>query len=257
MICGWPMTGSPHFAKPTPGFPRQCNAARPPPCIPGVASLAQGQRPQCMVAMLAPVDVAALRQVAALRPTARLHLAPREARLHDPHLRAAFAIWGLESASPHLRPCQRCGLCTASWFEACEPALAQGLPPVAICTACDSTRTTWFAPAARRKAPLGMPPEQPTSSYTRGSSPRRPRASGSRQWLLRMGRSAGSRPPKPQATDEATSPSASLGEVLPWRTPPTGAAARAGRLGPRPPRPPRPLSDPRRHSTHTPKLGPG
>ena len=88
--------------------------------------------------MLAPVDVAALRQLAALRPTARLHLAPRDARLHDPHLRAAFAIWGLESAPAHLQPCRRCGLCTASWCEACKPALAQGLPPAAICTACDT-----------------------------------------------------------------------------------------------------------------------
>ena len=98
-----------------------------------------GSRPApALVAMLAPVDVAALRQLAALRPTARRHLGPREARLHDPHLRAAFAIWSLESASQHLQPCQRCGLCTASWCEACEPALVQGLPPVATCTACDA-----------------------------------------------------------------------------------------------------------------------
>ena len=97
-----------------------------------------GSRPApALVAMLAPADVAALRRTAALRPTARLHLAPREARLHDPHLRAALAIWSLGSASLHLQPCQRCGLCTASWCEACEPAGARGIPPVAICTACD------------------------------------------------------------------------------------------------------------------------
>ena len=90
--------------------------------------------------MLAPVDGAALKQLAALRPTARLHLAPRDERLRDPHLRAALAVWGLESAPAHLQPCQRCGLCTASWCEACEPALAQGRPPVAICTACDTDR---------------------------------------------------------------------------------------------------------------------
>ena len=90
--------------------------------------------------MLAPVDGAALRHLAALRPTARLHLAPRGERLQDPHLRAAFAIWGLERAPAHTQPCQRCGLCTASWREACEPALTHGQPPVAICTACDADK---------------------------------------------------------------------------------------------------------------------
>ena len=65
-----------------------------------------------------------------------------------------------------------------------------------------ATRTTWFAPAARRRAPLGTPLGPPTSSYTRRSSLRRHRASESRQWLLRMERSAGSRPPSSQVTDE-------------------------------------------------------
>lgn len=90
--------------------------------------------------MLAPVDGAVLRHLAALRPTARPHLASRSERLKDPHLRAAFAIWGLERAPAHTQPCQRCGLCTASWCEACEPALAHGLLPTAICTACDADK---------------------------------------------------------------------------------------------------------------------
>ena len=117
--------------------------------------------------MLAPVDVAALRHLAALRPTARLHLAPRDERLRDPHLRAAFAIWGLERAPAHTQPCQRCGLCTASWCEACEPALTHGQPPVAICTACDADKLVCAACDAKgatwttsRAAYLRLHPEE-------------------------------------------------------------------------------------------------
>ena len=45
MIGGWPMIGSPRLAMSATCLPRQCNAARALPCTPGIASLAQGQRP--------------------------------------------------------------------------------------------------------------------------------------------------------------------------------------------------------------------
>ena len=151
--------------------------------------------------MLAPVDVAALKQLAALRPTARLHFAPRDARFRDLHLRAAFAVLGLGSAPAHFQPCQRCGLCTASWCEACEPALAQGPPPVAICTACDTDHLVCAGCEAKGstwETAIGLL----TCAYTRRNSLRRHRASGSRRWLLKMERSTGARPPSSQVTDE-------------------------------------------------------
>lgn len=88
--------------------------------------------------MLASADIASLKRLASSRPTARLHLASREDRLHDPSLRAAFSLWSLKVAPRHLQPCQRCGLATACWCEACEALALPNLPPVAICTHCDS-----------------------------------------------------------------------------------------------------------------------
>lgn len=102
--------------------------------------------------MLAATDVAVLGQLAARRPTARIHLAPRGERLQDPQLRAAYALKGLEAATAHVQACHRCGQCTASWREACEPDVALGRAPAAICTACDADRLVCFSCMAKGRS---------------------------------------------------------------------------------------------------------